>query len=697
MHRGASGAVPSQRPVVPRSPAPRLLSALAVLIAATSALTHPSPQALGAGADPPVAPGHFLAVTDVCLRLEPGCGAITVADAADGAVLARGAPDWPSARRPSRLAVTSDAMLLIAKAWQHQKVLVSKWQPSEATWAEGWIDVGDSSWFGSAIAISPDDETLLVAGLDSVFRYDMANVSVGTLGPRTGSATITGKRQTRYHETAAGAIAFTADSRFAYVLTNDGYVLKLEIQSMAWQGTPLAYPVTHRQRDYRLTRTFAALSPDEQTLVINTGEEGGGVGQLTLVDTRSWTLKVVDAPGLRQTWGVAFNYVGYNRGLLAVHGGSRVGVFRLVGDELAAIAMASVPEPQEEWQSDITGPVDNMRFAALAWSGDGERLIVNRGPYSGDGGARFAEWRILLLTTDSPRQLERVADFDSCVSLDLAVEIGRDGAGQDVVTVQDRPTLTATPTASATPTTTHTPPPSSTPTTSSTVRPPTVTASPSASPTATAAATVVPGTLYLPLALREHCDPVHERSDIALVIDTSSSMAGKKLEDAKAAALLFVDMVDLEPGRSQAAVVRYDREAEVVRELTRSRTLIDAAVRSLQVRSGTHIDKGLRTALGELQSARHLQRNAQVLILLTDGVQTGTPGEELRAAEEVHDAGVRVYTIGLGADVDEVTLREIAGADERYYFAPDSGDLARINGEIARDLMCPGVELWGGR
>ena len=86
-----------------------------------------------------------------------------------------------------------------------------------------------------------------------------------------------------------------------------------------------------------------------------------------------------------------------------------------------------------------------------------------------------------------------------------------------------------------------------------------------------------------------------------------------------------------------------------------------------------------------------------MLILLTDGVQTGTPGEELRAAAEVQDAGVRVYTIGLGADVDEATLRTIAGADERYYFAPDSGDLARIYGEIARDLMCPGVDLWGGR
>jgi Mg-chelatase subunit ChlD len=156
-------------------------------------------------------------------------------------------------------------------------------------------------------------------------------------------------------------------------------------------------------------------------------------------------------------------------------------------------------------------------------------------------------------------------------------------------------------------------------------------------------------------------------------------------------------MIDLGPGRSQVAVVRYDREAEVVRELTRSQSLIEAAIRSLQVRSGTHIDKGLRAALEELQGQRHIERNLPVMILLTDGLQTGTPGEELRAAAEVPDAGVRLYAIGLGEDVDEAALKAMAGDHERYYFAPDSADLARIYREIAVDLMCPGEELWGAR
>jgi hypothetical protein len=85
------------------------------------------------------------------------------------------------------------------------------------------------------------------------------------------------------------------------------------------------------------------------------------------------------------------------------------------------------------------------------------------------------------------------------------------------------------------------------------------------------------------------------------------------------------------------------------------------------------------------------------MVLLTDGLQTGTPGEELRAAAEVRQAGIRLYTIGLGADVDEAALKTMAGDDSRYYHAPDSADLASIYEEIAQDLMCPGKELWGGR
>jgi Mg-chelatase subunit ChlD len=226
-----------------------------------------------------------------------------------------------------------------------------------------------------------------------------------------------------------------------------------------------------------------------------------------------------------------------------------------------------------------------------------------------------------------------------------------------------------------------------------------MTVGPSATPTSTPPPTCVPKPLYLPIAVRERCDPEHNRADVALVIDTSSSMAGRKLDDAKAAAAAFVGQMDLAPGRDQVAVMRYDREAEVVCQLSHARAVIEAAIRGLTPRNWTHIDAGLRTALGELQSPRHLERNMSVMILLTDGVQTGTPGEELRAATEVRNAGVRLYTVGLGADVDAATLRDMAGDVSRYHFAPGSADLRRIYTEIASDITCPAPAggFWPGR
>ncbi len=244
-----------------------------------------------------------------------------------------------------------------------------------------------------------------------------------------------------------------------------------------------------------------------------------------------------------------------------------------------------------------------------------------------------------------------------------------------------------------------TPTPSATSAPSATATPaPTASLTPTPSGRASPTPTLRPlSPLYLPLLLKEHCDPTLERADIALVIDTSSSMTGEKLSDAKDAAVSFVGLMDLAPGRDQVAVVRFDTDAQVVSELTGDRAAVVDGIRSLETHRGTHIDLGLLTALDELRSQRRIADNTSVMVLLTDGIHTGTAGAEVAAAAQVREARVRLYTIGLGADVDEPTLREMAGDPARYYFAPDSSHLARIYGEVARDIDCPAERFWGRR
>jgi Ca-activated chloride channel family protein len=169
-------------------------------------------------------------------------------------------------------------------------------------------------------------------------------------------------------------------------------------------------------------------------------------------------------------------------------------------------------------------------------------------------------------------------------------------------------------------------------------------------------------------------------------------MAGDKLAGAQAAALTFLGLMDLAPARDQVALVRFDTEAELVQPLTHDRAAVEAAIRGLSVREGTYLDRGLAAAQVALAGPGRNPANLPVVVLLTDGQQTGGPQAALDAAAQLRLSGVTLYTIGLGADVDAATLVAMAGGPERYRHAPDAAALADVYAELARDIQCPG--LW---
>jgi Mg-chelatase subunit ChlD len=478
------------------------------------------------------------------------------------------------------------------------------------------------------------------------------------------------------------AILLDPDGRRAHVLTDDATVHSIDYGNMQIAGSPIRLQPYLGMRnpihDSQIDLMHAALSPDARHFVTNRAYSA----QLNVADLEarvSWSLDT--SPDVARIGGVAINRAAENHELLAIHAETQVLVYRWdPRGPLVEIGRTMLDSPlRQRW---LWSHADGPKMA-IAWSGDGSQLIAA----TDVGSAEFAVIDVL----DGGSRLEVIGSLEACPQpLNYP---------NDILTLNELlPTHTpATPTEYPSPTSTArlptpTPQLSSTPTQ-------TEVSSPTAPPTATSTLTPTPSPrpLYLPLLLRERCTPEHKRADIAMVLDTSSTMTGQKLADAKEAALLFLGMIDLESDRSQVAVVRYDTEAHVVRELTNDREAIEAAIRGLQVRRGTHIDKGLRAALRELQSPRHVEKNQPVVVLLTDGLHSGAHGEELRAAAEVRQAGILLYAIGLGADVDEATLKAMAGDNDRYYHAPDSADLASIYEEIAQDLMCPGVELWGGR
>jgi Mg-chelatase subunit ChlD len=256
-----------------------------------------------------------------------------------------------------------------------------------------------------------------------------------------------------------------------------------------------------------------------------------------------------------------------------------------------------------------------------------------------------------------------------------------------------RPSATSTTTPTTVATTTPTPSPTVTPTE---VTPPT--------PTLTATATGLPQPLYLPLALREQCVPGQQHVDVALVIDASTSMSDEKtaggrskLDAAKDAVRPFLTNLDL-AGGDQAAIVQFNADAKVLQQLTRNRADLDTALAQISVARQTRIQAGIPAARDELMSPRHAPLNSRAMVVLTDGKNNPEPVAVAETEATAAKANaIRLFTIGLGADVEQDALRRMASGPTDYFYAPDGEDLLAIYEAIAVAIPCPREAFWGRR
>jgi Ca-activated chloride channel family protein len=152
--------------------------------------------------------------------------------------------------------------------------------------------------------------------------------------------------------------------------------------------------------------------------------------------------------------------------------------------------------------------------------------------------------------------------------------------------------------------------------------------------------------------------------DVAFVLDTSGSMAGKKLDQAKKALQFCVENLNEE---DQFEIIRFSTEVEPLFD-----KLVDASrahretandfIKDLKPIGGTAIDDALRKALG-LRPAIYLGTKFTpqhagrpfVIIFLTDGRPTiGTTDENQIVSNVKHDneGYTRIFCFGIGTDVN---------------------------------------------
>ncbi len=148
---------------------------------------------------------------------------------------------------------------------------------------------------------------------------------------------------------------------------------------------------------------------------------------------------------------------------------------------------------------------------------------------------------------------------------------------------------------------------------------------------------------------------------LALVLDRSGSMAGRKLEVAKACAAWLVSRLRAD---DELAVVDYDDAVRLVTPLLPVASGVHApALADVHPGGSTNLSGGWLKALEQLRATR--DGRARKILLLTDGlanVGITDPAALVAMVRNAARAQVGTTTIGFGADFDEDLLTAMADA-----------------------------------
>jgi len=172
------------------------------------------------------------------------------------------------------------------------------------------------------------------------------------------------------------------------------------------------------------------------------------------------------------------------------------------------------------------------------------------------------------------------------------------------------------------------------------------------------------------------------KTNVFLVVDTSGSMQGEKLSNAKAALRTFLAQIPSD--QEKVGLVEFNTSVANIIELdvlARNRATLNDTVDGLSANGNTALLDGVRVAYGRLQQSAEPER-INAIVAMTDGRENASMVSLRQLVGEIQadnrNLPVVIFCIAYGRDADYAVLQAIADAS--------GGQVREGNEETIREL-----------
>ena len=170
---------------------------------------------------------------------------------------------------------------------------------------------------------------------------------------------------------------------------------------------------------------------------------------------------------------------------------------------------------------------------------------------------------------------------------------------------------------------------------------------------------------------------------VVLTFDVSGSMAGDPLDEAKSAGKALIDQLGPD---DVAAIVAFSDGVSVAQGFTSDHAVLSQAIDGLSIGGNTALFSAVAQSI-DLANQAPLGRRA--IVLLSDGVDYGgvSQVDPASTVTSATDSGALLFAIGLGGNIDQDYLANLAQAGHGQFLAAPTPDDLRALYQTAGNVL----------